>query len=236
MEHPKQSTAPQQNSSQDKQEPLQQSIARFQKSHIARLLKKQKQIFLAILLTLLVLTLVVTAVMSSQGTQFSGQNVTPTPVVPTPTAVPPTVTATLTPTSTPVPTARPTRKPTAIPTTAQPTDSTSNPDQKVTFEEPEDTQAPVISKINGPYDWGNEGICFTINGDQVTDHGHIGAVSFSWKLDDDNWDPFDERQSIKCYVGRTALSPGSNHKITARAKDKAGNVSNEFVYNFTMMH
>lgn len=234
MEHANQSVSHTHVSPQGEQEQVTDFFSTVKKNQYVRLLKKHKQRLLAVLLFLLLLTIVVTIAIGSQNVLTSNAAITPTPAIPTPSTVPPTATATLTPTSTPIPTARPTRKPTATPTITSSVSTT--PEANVTASPSADTEGPVVSGINGPYDWGKQGICFVINGDQVKDNVKGQTLSFSWKFDHEEWDPFVENQVIKCYVGRTSLSPGSEHDISIRVKDKAGNISNEFTRHYTMIH
>lgn len=91
-----------------------------------------------------------------------------------------------------------------------------------------DTQPPVLDAINGPYDWGQNGTCFIINGDQVHDNQSAYTFSLSWALDG-NWSDWKENEATKCY---TSLSSG-NHTIASKVKDLAGNISNEVTKIFT---
>lgn len=91
-----------------------------------------------------------------------------------------------------------------------------------------DTQPPVLDGVNGPYDWGQSGICFTINANQVHDNQLPYTFSFSWGMDA-SWSDWKENEATKCYQN---LSSGS-HELSAKIRDLAGNVSNLVPVTFT---
>lgn len=92
-----------------------------------------------------------------------------------------------------------------------------------------DTTPPTLDTINGPYDWHEQGTCFTINGDQVHDNSSTRPFKFAWKLDENQWSSFTDNDATKCYQN---LNSGS-HIVSAKVKDPAGNESNQVNLNFS---
>lgn len=86
---------------------------------------------------------------------------------------------------------------------------------------------PRLDAINGPYDWGDQGTCFTLNGDQV--HDGVKPLTYSWKLDGADWSGYAQNDVIKCYQG---LSSGT-HSVGLKAKDGQGRESNQLNNSFT---
>ena len=92
-----------------------------------------------------------------------------------------------------------------------------------------DTTPPTLSGINGPYDWGSQGTCFTINGDQVKDNSQGSPLSFAWALDG-NWSSFNQNEVIKCFQNLSG-----SHSISAKVKDPSGNISGETGKSFSVV-